>query len=104
MKPAILYEVYPKRALLEPFQDLVLMDRCWNKKKAITSARAWGAMVIRVEAEILTKYPLTRKVISSAVVFVHNPQRPGGGQGRDKVTRKKVMGKLKTKYRTFRRK
>jgi hypothetical protein len=98
MKPAILYEVYPKRALM----DLVIMDRCWNKKKAIASARSWGALVIRIEAEILRKYPLTRRVISSKIIFVHNPARKAG-HDRERVTRKHVMGKLKKVYKHFRR-
>ena len=102
MEPVTLYEIYPKRALQEPFETLVMMDRCTVKKKAVKSARQWGALVIQIEAEILTKYPLTRRVISSRVVFVHKPARKAG-DGRDRVTRKTIMGKLKTKYKYFRR-
>ena len=102
MTTATIYEVYPKRALREPFETLVLMDRCWAKKKAIKSARQWGALVIQIECEILTKYPLSRRVISHKVVFVHKPVQRAG-EGRDKVTRKTVMGKFKKVYRNFRR-
>lgn len=102
MTSATLYEIYPKRALQEPFEDLVMMDRCTTKKKAVKSARQWGALVIQIEAEILTKFPLTRRVISSKIVFVHKPARKAG-EGRDKVTRKAIMGKLKKVYKNFRR-
>lgn len=99
---ATIYEIYPKRALQEPFTGLVMMDRCTNRKKAVISARKWGGLVIQIEAEILTKYPLTRRVVSSRIVFVHRPARKAG-EGRDKVTRKAVMGKLKKVYKNFRR-
>ena len=102
MTPVILYEIYPKRALLEPIDSLVLMDRCRNRKKAIKSARAWGGVVVKISAEILTKRPLTRRVISQEVIFVHRP-RQKGGDARDKVTRKTIMGKLKRNYKNFRR-
>lgn len=103
METATIYEVYPKRALQEGFEQLVLMDRCRLKKKAIKSARAWGGVVIKIEAEILTKYPLTRRVISHKIIFVHNPARKAG-HDRERVTRKHVMGKIGKVYKSnFRR-
>lgn len=103
MNTETLYEIYPKRALQEPFATLVMMDRCRTKKKAVKSARAWGGVVIKIEAEILTKYPLTRRVISSRIIFVHNPARKAGHE-RERMSRKVVMGKIGKVYKnTFRR-
>lgn len=97
-----LYEVYPKRAIHEPITDLVMMDRGNNKKKMIVSARKWGAVVVKVECKILTKYPLTRDVISTEIVFVHKPAKHGRAD--DQITRKVVMGKFKKVYKQYRRK
>lgn len=103
---AILFEVYPKAALHEPFAQLVLLDRDKRKDKAIKSARRWGALVIRVECRILTKNPLTREVINSEIIFVHK-RRHSKGDARDKITRRQLMGKLrqnsKSVYRGYRR-
>jgi len=103
---AILFEVYPKRALHEPIDTLVLLDRDTSLKKARASARQWGGVVLKIRAKILTKNPLTREVITQEVVFVHKPRKPVSDE-RDQITRKQLMGKLrqnnKSLYRGFRR-
>ena len=101
MNTVTLYEIYPKRAIQEGTRDLVMMDRCSNKKKAVKSARAWGGVVVQIAAEILTTYPLTRRVISEKIIFIHRPARKRGAD-RERVTRKHVMGKIKKNYRNFR--
>lgn len=101
-----LFEVYPKRAIHEPIAGLPILDRETGLKKARMSARKWGACVVRVEAVILTKYPLTRQVVTSAVVWVHKPRKPANAD-RDAMTRRQLMGKLrgnsKSLYKGFRR-
>lgn len=106
MKPVILYEIYSKRAIHEPIAGLVILDRDTNKKKAILSAIRWGAVVVRIEARILTKYPLTREVLSSAVIWIHKPAKRIADRP-NTMTRKVLMGKLrqnsKSLYRGYRR-
>lgn len=101
-----LFEVYPKRALHEPIDTLVLLDRDTSLKKARASARKWGGVVLKIRATILTKNPLTREVITQEVVFIHKPKKPASDD-RDQITRKQLMGKLrqnsKSLYRGFRR-
>lgn len=101
MKPVTLFEVYPKRAIHEPIDTLVLMDRDTSLKKARVSARKWGACVVKV-----TRHPDTREMIASEVVWVHKPKKPAN-QERDEITRKQLMGKIrgnsKSLYRGFRR-
>lgn len=103
---ATLFEVYPKRALHEPIDTLVLLDRDTSLKKARASARKWGGVVLKIRATILTKSPLTRDVITQEVVFIHKPKKPASDD-RDQITRKQLMGKLrqnsKSLYRGFRR-
>lgn len=106
METVTFFEVYSKRAIHEPISQLVVLDRDRSRKKAVISARSWGACVVRVEARILKKYPLTREVVRWEVIWVHKPRRPGN-QGRDVMTRRQLMGKLrqnsKSLYRGYRR-
>lgn len=103
-KPVTIYEVYPKRALQEPIDTLVMLDRDNEKRRAIASARKWGACVVRVKAIVITIYPFTRQVISSTIIYVHKPRREGNP---DEVTRKQLMGKIRSNnkglYRGYRR-
>lgn len=100
MITATLYEIYPKRALHEPIDQLVLLDREPTIKKARVSARKWGGCVVKVHGEILTKKPLTRRVISSEIVFVHKPKSKANDE-RDQITHKKLMGKLRKNSRSL---
>lgn len=106
MKIATMFEVYPKRAIHEPIDTLVLLDRDTSLKKARASARKWGGCVLKIRARILTRQPLTREVVSQQVVFVHKPRKPASDD-RDQITRKQLMGKLransKSLYRGYRR-
>jgi hypothetical protein len=103
---AILFEVYPKRALHEPIADLVLLDRDTSLKKARASARQWGGCVVKVKAVIISRNPFQRQVLTSEVVWVHKPRKPAS-EARDQITRKQLIGKLrqnnKSLYRGFRR-
>jgi hypothetical protein len=103
--PVILYEVYSKRAILEPIDTLVILDRDTWKIRAIKSARKWGGVVVKIEAEILTRHPLTRRVLKSEIVFIHRPKQRN--QERDQITLKTLKGKLrqndKSLYRGYRR-
>lgn len=100
------YEVHSKRAIHEPIDDMVVMDRDWNKKKAIKSARSWGGCVVRVVAEVTTRNPMVRRVISSELIWVHKPRKTPNPK-RDQLTHRKLMGKLrqnsKSLYRGYRR-
>lgn len=95
-----LYEVYSKRALHEPIAGLIVLDRDRSLKKAKISARAWGGCVVRVEAEILTKWPLTREVITSEVVWVHKPRKTPNPK-RGQMTHRQLMGKLRQNSRSL---
>lgn len=101
----ILYEVYSKRAIHEPIDALVILDRDTSRKKAIASARKWGAVVLQIEARILERYPLAREVISTKVIFIHRARRRAADQR--PMNRKELMGKLrqnsKSLYKGFRR-
>lgn len=94
METVVLYEVYPKRALQEPISGLVILDRTTAIQKAKTSARRWGGVVARVEARIVSKYPMVRVILKSEIVFVHKP-RKASNQQRDQITRKQLMGKIR---------
>lgn len=100
------YEIYSKRALHEPIAELVVLDRDRSLKKARASARAWGACVVRVEAEVLRKFPLVRRVVRSEVIWVHKPRKQAN-QDRNVITRRQLMGKIrsnnKSLYRGYRR-
>lgn len=100
MKPVVLWEVYPKRALQEPIADLVLLDRDVNFKKARASARKWGACVVKVKARIITKNPFTREIISSQVVWVHKPKQQAS-DARDQITYKQLIGKIRANDRSL---
>jgi hypothetical protein len=106
MKTATLFEVYTKRAIHEPIEDLIILDRDTSLKKARASARTWGGCVVKVHARILSRNPLTREILASEVVWVHKPRKPAS-EARDQITRKQLIGKLrqnnKSLYRGFRR-
>lgn len=105
-KEVILYEVYSKRAIHEPIDTLVVLDRDRSRKKAVKSAREWGGVVFRIRARITQRQPMIREVLESELVFVHKPRKPAN-QERDTITRKQLMGKLrsnsKSTYKGFRR-
>lgn len=92
----VLYEVYSKRALHEPIETLVLYDRDTNNREAIDSAIQWGGVVMKVEAVILSREPMTRRVISSEVYWIHTPTRPKE-QG-ERQTIPKIKSKLHKKH------
>lgn len=102
----IIYEVFCKRAIHEPIDTLVVLDRDRSRKKAVKSARAWGGVVVRIRARIIQCQPMIREVLDSELVFVHKPRKPAN-EDRDKITRKQLMGKLrsnsKSTYKGFRR-
>jgi hypothetical protein len=75
-KPDIIFEVYPKRALHEPFETLPLLDRDTSAYKAQKIAKRWGALVIRMEVNIISKYPMVREVLKWEVVFVSGSRLP----------------------------
>lgn len=106
MKAVTLFEVYPKRALHEPITDLVILDRDTSLKKARASARTWGGCVVKVQAQILSRNPFTREILTSEVVWVHKPRKTSN-KARDEITHKQLMGKIrqnsKSLYRGFRR-
>lgn len=106
MKTATFYEVYAKRAIHDGIEGLVVMDRDTNLQKMRVSARKWGGCVARVNAEVLTKNPLTRRVISFKIVFIHKPRKKANPE-RDTLTHRALMGKLrqnsKSLYRGYRR-
>lgn len=106
MKAAIFYEIYPKRAIHEPIAGLVMLGRDANKKKAIKTARQWGACVVWVKAQIINRRPLVRTVLDSRVVWVHKPAKPANEE-RDKITRRQLITKLrandKSLYKKFKR-
>jgi len=88
------YEVYPKRALHEPLETLPLLDRDRDIKKAKASARAWGGVVMKIQAEVLVVHPLQRRIVASQVIFVHTP-RPGKPDPFDLIGLKELKGKLR---------
>lgn len=102
---AIFYEVYSKRAIQEPISSLVTLDRFTARKKAIPSARLWGGVVVKVEAEVVQRHPLIRKAIATKIVFIHRPiwRR----QSRDDITHKILMGRIRNNsvslYKRFKR-
>jgi hypothetical protein len=94
VKLVTFYEVYDKRALHQALATLPLLDRDRDVKKAKTSARAWGGIVVRVKAEILQAYPLVRRIVTHQVIFVHTP-RPDKLDARDHITLRQLKGKLR---------
>lgn len=69
----ILYEVYDKRALHEGIDDLPLLDRDTNRKKAEDSAGTWGGCVAEVTCRVVTWHPMQREVVRFRIVWVHRP-------------------------------
>jgi hypothetical protein len=89
-----LYEVYDKRALLDPLDTLPLLDRDRDVKEAMASARAWGGVVMKISARITQAYPLKRDIITAQVLFVHTP-RPTRAEPRDRITFKDLRGRIR---------
>lgn len=100
MKAVILFEVYSKRAIHEPIDDLVLLDRDRSLKKARVSARSWGGCVVKVQAQILSRNPFSRRVITSEVVWVHKPRKPAN-DARDEITVKQLRGKIRANNKSL---
>lgn len=95
MKPTVLYEVYDNRAVLQPIDGLVLLDRRTRFDEARKAAIMWAGCVVKVKCVILTRRPLTRRVISTEVVYIFRTKLTGddptGG-----LTIKLLRGKLRT--------
>lgn len=94
-RPAVLYEVYEKRLLLDGLAGLPVLDRDTNLKRAKASARAWGGVVVRAECVIRRrKHPMVREILAWTLVYVApaRPERrpdPTGG-----LTLRRLKGKL----------
>lgn len=66
-----MYEVYDKRALHRPFEGLPLLEVETARRPAERGAVAWGGVVVRVECDVVTRWPYVRVVRSARIVFVH---------------------------------
>lgn len=88
------YEVYDKRALYEPLSSLPLLDRDRDIKKAKASARAWGGVVLKIQAHVHAVHPMQRTILVSQVIFIHTA-RPGPPEPRDRITIKELKGRLR---------
>lgn len=87
------FEVYPKRVLLDinSLDDLPLLDRNDTLQPSKNSARSWGGVVVKVEAQVLNSYPLVRSVLTWEVIWVHKPKL----RRRPVVKLRTLMGKLR---------
>jgi hypothetical protein len=97
MNRATFFEVYPKRALVEPIDGLPLMDRNDTLHPAKISARAWGGVVVRVEADVVSRWPLVRRILTAEVIWVHKP----APRKRPIIKHRTLMGKLRANDRSL---
>lgn len=88
----IMYEVYDKRALHRPFEGLPLLEVETARRPAERAAVAWGGVVVRVECDLVTRWPYVRVVRASRVVFVHRGHPPV--EAEPAVTLREVRAKL----------
>lgn len=91
---AVLYEVYEKRLLLDGLAGLPLLDRETSLKRARASARAWGGVVVRVEANVHRPRPMVRTILAFRVVYVAPPARQRGPDPTAGLTLRQLKGKL----------
>lgn len=72
----VFYEVYDNRAILEPIDNLPLLDRCTNRHRGIESATEWVGSCVRVECIIHGENPLVRTITSTKLIYFFRPAEP----------------------------
>lgn len=87
-----LYEVYGPGAASGEFAGLPLLDVRCQLREAIAAANAWGGVVVRLEARVLSRWPWRREVLASRVVFAYRPPRVR--KERKPLTVRLLRGKL----------
>lgn len=95
-KKKIFYEVYDNRAILEPIDDLVLLDRDTNKLHAIEAAKEWAGCVIRVECLVFSADLHDRRILSTQLIYFFRPAEPDDSPS-DLVHGRDIRGQI-TRY------